>query len=276
MSCTIGNFFPNRSIGNRSIGRTANNNIINNNIATCNNNNDTCHDLIRSNLLSSGLIPSNLAQNNLAVNNQIVNNQLVNNQLVNNLAVNNLSAYDINNPCAINGLSNHYLNALSWINTIANSTSVPSGGTPISPGQIVPIINFIVPSGTVTIINGYCGFPSVNLGGIVNDNGLFIVPLAGRYIIAAGITFASVASVVSTDLRELYIYKQEHLTGAVTQLAVSSKLPIVNNTTSINLSTLTHLQPRDRIFLAVRQINSIGSSINTVAGSGYFALTRLF
>lgn len=186
----------------------------------------------------------------------------------------NVAASPYDSVC--NRLTNlNYFGVVSWINIIINPVAVPSGGAPIPVGTMIPIDSTVVPPGTVTLLNGFCGFPSVNLGGIIANNGFFTVPLSGRYVIFVNITFPSVGSVTPIDFRELFVYKVEYTDRQVSQIAVENKLPIAYNQTALNIMTVTYLQSRDRIFLAVRQLNSNGEIINTLPGSGRFSITRI-
>jgi hypothetical protein len=164
---------------------------------------------------------------------------------------------------------------VSYITNIATATPVFSGGTSIPVGTIIPAGTTTVPAGTVTVINGYTGSPSSNVGGILANNGFFTIPISGRYVISANICFASVASVVSTDIRELYIYKVDALTNVVSQIAVDSRTPIAGSQTCINVATVADLLAGDRIFIAARQTNTAGVTIDTVATTGRLAITRV-
>lgn len=165
--------------------------------------------------------------------------------------------------------------AVSFVSTIATGTPIVAGGTPIPAGTIIPAGTTTVPAGTVTVINGFTGSPTTNVGGVIANNGFFTAPIAGRYVIAANVCFASVATVTPTDVRELYIYRVDAITGIVTQLAVDSRTPIAGSPTCVNIATVADLNAGDRIFIAARQTNATSATIETVATTGRFAITRV-
>jgi hypothetical protein len=161
-----------------------------------------------------------------------------------------------------------------YVTNIATATTVPSGGTAIPIGTTIASGITTVPAGTVTVINGYTGAPTVNEGGITSNNGFFTVPVAGAYDITANITFASVPSVISSDIREVFIYRVSAQTNIVTQIAVDSRTPIAASTTSINVSTAEVLAAGDRVFIAVIQTNAGAVSVDTVAVVGRLSIIR--
>lgn len=164
---------------------------------------------------------------------------------------------------------------VTYITNIASSTAILSGGTSIPAGTVIPTGSTAVPAGTVTVVNGYTGAPIKNEGGIIPNNGFFTVPVAGRYIISSNQCFNSVATVASTDVREVYIYKVEASTGLVTMIADDSRTPIAGSATCVNVSSVVDLAANDRIFIAVRQTNVAATTIDTVAASGRLAIARI-
>lgn len=164
---------------------------------------------------------------------------------------------------------------VSYETYIASSTSIVSGGTSIPVGTIILPTSTTVPVNTVTVINGYTGAPTVNIGGVLPNNGFFTVPITGRYVITANICFSSVTTTTTSDVREVYIYKSAANTGLVTLLAVDSRNPISGSSTCINVATEADLAISDRIFVAVRQTNANSSVINTDPGTGRFTITRI-
>ena len=163
---------------------------------------------------------------------------------------------------------------VSYITNIATASTVFSGGSSIPAGTIIPPGFFTVPANTVTVINGYT-FPSTNEGCIILNNGFFTLPCSGKYIITANVCFSAVDSTIPSDVRVVTIYRVDAITGLVTILGTDSRSPIVGSSTCINISTNAELCNYDRIFVAVRQTNEGGVPINTVAGSGRIAITKL-
>jgi len=165
--------------------------------------------------------------------------------------------------------------AVSFVSGIATGTPIVAGGTPIPVGTIIAPGTTTVPAGTVTVINGFTGSPTTNVGGVIANNGFFTAPIAGRYVIAANVCFASVATVTATDIRELYIYRVDALTGIVTQLAVDSRTPVAGSPTCVNIATVADLNAGDPIFIAARQTNATSTIIDTVSTVGRLAITRV-
>lgn len=165
--------------------------------------------------------------------------------------------------------------AVVYITNIDTATAVPSGGMDIPVGTVIATGTTTVPANTVTVINGYTGAPSTNLGGVTANNGFFTVPMAGRYVVATNICFASVDTTTTSDMREVYIYRVQATTGVVTQIAADSRTPIASSTTCVNVSSVTDLAAGDRLFVAARQINADAAVINTVASVGRLAITRV-
>jgi hypothetical protein len=163
-----------------------------------------------------------------------------------------------------------------YITNVATPTTVPSGGTAIPIGTIIPAGNTTVPAGTVSVINGYTGAPTTNIGGIIANNGFFTVPVSGTYNINANVTFAVPLAVTAGDLREVYIYKVSGATGIVTAIADETAYPISGSTTSINISANEEFLAGDRFFIAARQITSGGAAIDTVATVGRLAVVRYY
>jgi hypothetical protein len=122
----------------------------------------------------------------------------------------------------------------------------------IPPGSTIPSGTTLVPAGTVTVINGYTGAPTTNIGGITANNGFFTVPVAGRYNVSADVCFDTVASTLTTDIREVTLYKVETTTALVTLQAIDSRLPIAASPTCVNIATTIDLAVGDRIFVAAR------------------------
>lgn len=178
-------------------------------------------------------------------------------------------------PTQYYGLIENRSPIVSYITNIPTVNSIFSGGTAIPAGTVIPSDSTTVPVNTVTVITGYTGLPSTNIGGVSLNNGFFTIPISGRYDAAALIGFASVASSLPTDLRSITIYHVNRTTGLVTILATSSQLPIVGSSTFINLATNGNFLAGDRIFVAARQINGAGVAINTVPNIGRFALTLI-
>ncbi len=164
---------------------------------------------------------------------------------------------------------------VTFISGIATATTIPAGGTFIPVGTTIAAGTTTVPAGTVTVITGYTGTPTTNIGGITQNNGFFTVPVAGRYVLAANVCFASVTTTTATDSRVLYLYRVAADTGLVTLLAVDSRSPITGSPTCINLATDADLNAGDRIFVAATQTNATGVTVDTVAGTGRIALTRI-
>lgn len=186
----------------------------------------------------------------------------------------NVSPLDsICNPLTLT--SNQYHRAVVWSNSIFNPTSVPSGGTAIPAGNFVSFDSNILPNGTVTLISGFCGFPNVNIGGIVLTNGFFTVPLTGNYIIFGNITFQSVSGVTQSDLREISLYKIDFSTKEILPIVTNSKIPVSGSNTSLNIVGMDNLKGRDRVFMAVRQKNSLGQILDTVPGSGRITISLI-
>ncbi len=164
---------------------------------------------------------------------------------------------------------------ITYVNGIASATVIVSGGAPIPVGTVIVPGTTTVPAGTVTVINGYTGAPTSNSGCIIQNNGFFTAPVAGRYIIAANVCFVAPTVVASTDSRVLYIYRVDAVTGVVSLLAVDSRLPITSLPTCINLTTVVDLNCNDRIFVAATQLSATGISVSTIAGTGRISLTRV-
>jgi len=164
--------------------------------------------------------------------------------------------------------------SVTWITDITLPTTIPFGGTPLPVSTNIPRSISILPPNTVSIINGYCR-STTRLGAISLENGFFTVPLSGNYIISGNVTFASVASTLSSDLRELYLYTVDNETGNVLLMAVSTEVPVAGNQTSLNVSTSFYLNDRDRVFMGVRQLNSLGQVLSIVPRTGRFTLTLL-
>lgn len=162
-----------------------------------------------------------------------------------------------------------------YITYVATSTSVISGGTDIPIGTTIAAGSTTVPTGTVTVINGYTGSPTKTSGGVTANNGFFTVPCTGRYAISTMVSFASVDTTTSSDLRQVYIYKVSVTDNVVSCIGSQNELPIASSNTVINVSTEDVLTAGDRIFIAVRQINSSGVAISTVAGVGRLAIIKM-
>ncbi|XWV25515.1 hypothetical protein QJ856_gp0242 [Tupanvirus deep ocean] len=164
---------------------------------------------------------------------------------------------------------------VAYVTNIPTATTVVSGGAAIPVGTVIAPGTTTVPAGTVTVINGFTGAATTNVGGITANNGFFTIPIAGRYVISANTCFAAVATVLATDVRELYIYRVDALSGVVTLLAVDSRTPIAGQPTCINLATVADLNVGDRVFVAARQINGgTGAAVDTTT-TGRLAITRV-
>lgn len=164
---------------------------------------------------------------------------------------------------------------VSYITNVATTTSVPSGGSLIPLGSTIADGNTTVPLGTVTVINGYTTAPTTNIGGITANNGFFTVNIGGRYAVSADVCFDTVASTLTTDIRQAVIYKVEKGTALVTLQAVDSRLPIAGSPTCINLGTTIELASGDRVFVAARQTNGLAAIVGTVPGIGRLTITRI-
>lgn len=163
-----------------------------------------------------------------------------------------------------------------YITNVATPTTVISGGTALPIGTTIPAGNTTVPAGTVTVINGYTGAPTTNIGGIISNNGFFTIPVSGTYNINANVTFAVPLSVAAGDFREVYIYKVSNATTLVTAIADQTAYPISGSTTSINVSANEEFLAGDRFFIAARQFTTGGASIDTVAAVGRLAVVRYY
>lgn len=164
---------------------------------------------------------------------------------------------------------------VSFITNAATTTNIPSGGTVLPPGTTIPAGITTVPPGTVTVINGYTGAPSSNIGGITANNGFFTVNIGGRYAVSANVCFDTVPSTLTTDIREVTIYKVETATAQVTLQAIDSRLPIAGSPTCVNIATTIDLASGDRIFVAARQTNGLATIIGTVPAVGRLSITRI-
>ena len=69
---------------------------------------------------------------------------------------------------------------VTFISNIATSTTVVAGGVAIPVGTVIGAGVTTVPVGTVTVITGFTGSPTSNMGGIISNNGFFTAPIAGR------------------------------------------------------------------------------------------------
>jgi hypothetical protein len=153
--------------------------------------------------------------------------------------------------------------AVSYITTIPTPTpNIPSG---------LP-----APTGTVTPIIGFSPTPSTNIGGITlnGTNGQFTIPVTGRYVITAFVGFVETPTTVAGGTRQLYIYKVDGTTGALTLLAEDSRNAVITGNTYISIATTADLNPGDRVFIAATQSNTAGTPINTTT-DGRFTITRL-
>lgn len=151
--------------------------------------------------------------------------------------------------------------------------SVPSGGMDIPPGTIIPTGSTVVPAGTVTLINVYNNLISLQ-GNIIVSNGFFTVPCRGQYLITATASFDPAVANITSDYRNLYIYKVNNTNGLVTLVAETSAAVVTSTPTIVNLSFIADLSAHDRIFIAVRQTNGGTVPIN-LNGNSRVAIKRL-
>ena len=127
--------------------------------------------------------------------------------------------------------------------------------------------------GTVTVITGFPGIPTVNLGNIGSSpNGTFTIPISGIYMITASANFTNVSSTIptTTPTITMYIYRI-NLTNLITQIGTIMQNATVISSTIINVSnTITaELCAGDKIFFAV---NTTTSSY-TVGTDSRFVIT---
>jgi len=163
---------------------------------------------------------------------------------------------------------------VSFISNTATATTVTSGGILLPVGTVIASGTTTVPAGTVTVITGFTGTPTTNIGGIIPNNGFFTIPCAGRYTITGNACFSSVVTVATTDYRQLSIYRTDATTGVTTLLATDSRNPISGMPTCINVATTADLASGDRIFFAATQTSTGGVAVNVEAG-GRYSITRL-
>ena len=151
---------------------------------------------------------------------------------------------------------------VSYITSIPTGTVIPSGAA--------------APIGTVTPILGYSPVPSTSIGGITLNatNGQFTVPIVGRYIITAFIGFVETPTTIIGGTRQLYIYKVDGTTGALTLLAEDSRNAVTTGNTYISIATTADLNAGDRIFVAATQNNTAAIPVTTTT-DGRFTITRL-
>lgn len=164
---------------------------------------------------------------------------------------------------------------VAYYTDIASSTAIISGGSAIPTGTTIPSGSTTIPANTVTVITGYTGIPTTNTGGVIPNNGFFTIPVSGKYAITATICFATVATTLTTDLREVYIYKVDATTSLVTKSANDSRVPIAGSNTCVNVSAYDNFNVGDRVFIAARQINGSSAIIDTVAGVGRLTITKV-
>jgi len=158
---------------------------------------------------------------------------------------------------------------VTFISDLNTAVVVPINGTPIVPGST------IIPA-TITVVNGFLGVPTTNIGGISQNGGFFTIPIAGRYIITTDICFAApTLPVTATDTREVYIYRIDATTGIITLLAVDTRTPVSGTPTCINVATVADLHSGDRIFIAAIARQPITSGATVTITSGRLAITRV-
>lgn len=152
--------------------------------------------------------------------------------------------------------------AVSFITNITTGTVVPAGAG--------------APTGTITPILGYSVTPSTNVGGIIVNaiNGQFTVPQSGRYVITAFIGFIETTTSIVGGTRQVYIYKVDGTTNALTLLAEDSRNAVTTGNTYVSIATTADLNSNDRIFVAATQNNTAAISVTTTT-DGRFTLTRL-
>ena len=163
--------------------------------------------------------------------------------------------------------------SVAYVTNIAGSTTVPSGGSFIPDNTIIVPGSTSVPSGTVTVITGYTGTPSTNVGGIVNTNGFLSIPVKGKYTIIANICFGGLSGSTSSDERIIEIYKVNGQTGLVSRLAIDSRPPVISSqATCINVSASDDFKAADRVFISARQTSSNSASVLTIANTGRLSI----
>lgn len=141
------------------------------------------------------------------------------------------------------------------------STAIPTTANPviIPPGNTSYV-------GLVTPITGFTGTPITNIGGVTYNNttGQFTIPSAGYYSISTNVGFSANST---TGTRELYIYKVDGVSGAITLLASDSRNAASVGATYITLTTTAYFNTGDRVFVGANQ--SSGISLPTVSNNRF-------
>ena len=176
---------------------------------------------------------------------------------------------------------------VSVITTATAPFAVPT--TPIgkAPIPIPENATSIPPGSTIIRITGATLLtrPEINSGGIKynKNNGQFTVPLTGRYIITAFLSFAGlIANAMGVgilsigDIRDVYIYRVHSATGIISLLAADSRDTVSHGPLRVTVTVTTNLNAGDHIFFAVSQ--NTGATINIFSTSdpaNLFSITRI-
>lgn len=156
---------------------------------------------------------------------------------------------------------------VAYIANAAVTTSVLS----VNPPNPIPIGSITFPplSTNVTVISGFSGTPTTNVGCITNNitSGQFTLPVAGRYELSAYVSFTA----NSVGTRELYLYKVDGSTGVISLIVSDSRNAATVGTTNITLTTIAEFKANDRLFIAASQ--SSGASLSTTEAR--IAIVRL-
>lgn len=156
------------------------------------------------------------------------------------------------------------------ITTIVNS----SPNVPITNGTVYNPQSF-PPPGTVTVIGGFPGTTTVNLGNITAaSNGTFTVPTNGTYAISASVNFTYAYGTLPVNIPTitLYIYRINSA-GIISLLAsiVQNGASPTTTVTNVSQTTTAELASGDRIFFAANTTVSPYS----VGNDSRFVITRL-
>ena len=154
-----------------------------------------------------------------------------------------------------------------------NIPSAPAGtaAVPVPIGATsIPNNSTITPINTQNLFN-----PEVNFGGISYTpvNGQFTVPVAGRYLVSATFSFASLET---GGIRDVYIYKVDAVTRVISLLAGDSRNAVAVGTTRVTITTVANLNVTDSIFFAAAQNSGSGLNIFPIGDpTNRFIITRL-
>lgn len=155
--------------------------------------------------------------------------------------------------------------------------STPPGTVPTPPIGATSLLASptIIPISGPTLVTT----PETNCGGINYNpsNGQFTIPISGRYIISAFISFAAIP--IGNNLgisREVYIFKVDAQTNIIILLAADTRAPTTVGPTRITVTTIANLNANDRIFFAVAQNTGQIIDIFPIADpANRFAITRI-